>query len=106
MLGKKILSTFIHKATKIKYVRKDENTFLGVEEILEKQLILDYLTAFRPNLTTTGRVFDYVKNVVVEDRIDSGYYDGKYYWDETDIYHLEKYNMPINQEFIEYVLSK
>ena len=49
---------------------------------------------------------DYVKNVVVEDRIDSGYYDGEYYWDETDIYHLEKYNMPINQEFIEYVLSK
>jgi len=67
---------------------------------------LQFLQAYYPNVASSGTVIDNVTGEEVIDLYDCGYYDGKYYWDETDIYHLEKYNMPINQEFIEYVLSK
>lgn len=77
-----------------------------MEIIPEKNVLLDYLTAFYPNFSTTGRVYDNVKRITVESIVDNGYYDGEYYWDETDIYHLKKYNMPINPEFIKYVLTK
>lgn len=105
-LEKKILNASPHNQKTIKYIRKDENTFCGVEVIAEKRLVMEYLTGFYPNLSTTGRVYDNVKKVVVESKIDNGYFDGEYYWDETDIFHLDKYNMPLNPDFIEYVLSK
>ena len=37
---------------------------------------------------------------------DMGYEYNGYFWTETDIYHFEKYNMPLNEDFIKYVLSK
>ena len=79
---------------------------MGAEVIAEKSLVLKYLTAFYPNLSTTGRVYDNVKRMVVESKVDNGYYDGEYYWDETDIYHFKEYNMPLDQEFVDYVMSK
>lgn len=32
--------------------------------------------------------------------------DGKYTWYESDIYHFEKYNLKLNDDFIEYVLNR
>lgn len=89
-----------------KYIRKNEDVFKG-EKIKEKDIVLSYLTSFnKPTFATTGRVKDNVENVVVESKCDNGYDDGIYYWDETDIYHFKKYNMPLKQEFIDYVLNK
>ena len=105
-MKKKILNASLQNRKSIKYIRKYEDVFLGAEVIAEKSLVLKYLTAFYPNLSTTGRVYDNVKRMVVESKVDNGYYDGEYYWDETDIYHFKEYNMPLDQEFVDYVMSK
>ena len=39
------------------------------------------------------------------DKCDNSFFDGKYEWSETDIYHFEKYNMPLNDSFVKFVLS-
>ncbi len=105
-MQKKILKSSIHEQTKIKYIRKKEDVFNGIEENADKNIILDFLTSFFPNFATTACVYDNVTKTDVKERIDNGYFDGEYYWDETDIYHFEKYNMPLSDDFIKYVLSK
>lgn len=105
-MKRKILQYSPQSQKKPKYVRKDENIFIGGEPIKEKETVLRFLQAYYPNLATSGKVIDNITGKEVCNLLDCGYYDGEYYWDETDIYHLEKYNMPINPEFIEYVLSK
>ena len=38
----------------------------------------------------------------------SGYSDeeGGWYWDDRMVYHFEKYNMRLSEDFLDYVLSK
>lgn len=71
-----------------------------------KNIILEYFASIKPEFFTTVRVKDMVTDTIVEKFCNSRYSNDKYCWDETDIYHFEKYNMPLKQEFIEYVLSK
>ena len=48
---------------------------------------------------------DKIKNNVVNDS-DNAFYDGEYTWYTPEIYYFEKYNLKLNDDFIEYVLSK
>lgn len=48
-----------------------------------------------------ARVKDRIKNEERKELCDLGYYDGEFFWDETDIYHFRKYNMPLAEEFLE-----
>ena len=34
------------------------------------------------------------------------YESGDYYWNSSDIYHFEKYDLKLNSDFIKYVLEK
>ncbi|MCR5484548.1 MAG: hypothetical protein K6F09_03025 [Clostridiales bacterium] len=83
----------------------DKAVFCG-DKIKDKNIILNYLYSCPRTWFTTGRVIDHVKNVQIETRVDNVRSDGEYEWSETDIYHFEKYDMPLNDEFINHVLNK
>ena len=82
---------------------KEESLFSG-ERISEKEKVCKYLKSFDPKWITTGRVEDRIKKERI-DICDHSYSDGIYEWSETDIYHFEKYNMPLKDEFIKHVLA-
>ena len=88
----------------LKNIHKDINVYKG--EINEnKTLILEYLTSFNPTWFTTARIIDKVSAEIIE-KINNSYDDGVFMWDQEDIHHLEKYDMPLSEEFVSYVLNK
>lgn len=99
-------SSTLPRDEKVKLIRANENLYSGESAILKKEEILKYLNSFLPCCATTGRVYDNIMEKELEWKCDAGYCDGIYYWEETDIYHFEKYNMPLKQEFIEHCLNK
>lgn len=34
------------------------------------------------------------------------YESGEFYWDSSDIYHFEKYDVKLNDDFVQYVLNR
>ena len=90
---------------KIKHIYDNENLYNG-NEIEDKKKIVEYLKSFQPTWHTTQCVVDVIKNINVVELVDKGYTDGVFEWFETDIYHFENYDMPLNKEFINYVLDK
>lgn len=70
-----------------------------------KQKILDYLKRFPESAFTSEPVKDKYTNKVVYDA-NNARSDGEYTWYENEIYHFEKYNLKLNDDFIEYVLKR
>ncbi len=102
---KKTLNDSIQKEDNIKYIYQDNNIKIG-DKVPYKNILLKYLRSFKPNFAFGANIHDYVTNTDVKDRYNAGYEYNGYFWTETDIYHFEKYNMPLKQEFINYVLNK
>lgn len=73
--------------------------------ITDKDKILNYMKSFQPILFTSAPVTDVFTNVEVK-VADNGYTDNEYTWYESEIYYFEKYNLKLNDDFIEYVLNK
>jgi len=71
-----------------------------------KEIIVKYFASIKPHLFTTVRVKDMVTGTDVKEFCNSRYFDGNFSWDEADVYHFVKYNMPLSENFIEYVISK
>ena len=71
----------------------------------EKKVILAYMRSIPHNMFTSEPVRDKLSDEVVFE-VNNGRNDGKYTWYESDIYHFEKYNIKISDDFINYVLSK
>lgn len=71
-----------------------------------KKKILSYLknSSFESSCTTE-KVFDYVEKKITDIPMVS-YCDNKFYWDDREIYYFEKYNLKLNDDFIEYVLKR
>lgn len=93
----------------IKDVRKLSNAqFLLVTSkhpIPEKEKILAYMKQFPCSAFTSEPVFDrYTGDKVVE--ADNQRTDGEYIWYESWIYYFDKYNLKLNDDFIEYVLNR
>ena len=75
-------------------------------ESVHKHTIISYLkNSKRASSCTTERVYDYFEDHFVEIPIVA-YHDDKYYWDDRDIYYFEKYNMKLNDDFINHVLEQ
>lgn len=89
----------------IKHIYANENLYKG-NKIKDKEKIIKYLKSFQPTWYTTQCVVDAFKEVEVEKMSDNGYTDGVFEWFETDIYHFENYDMPLNEEFINYIFKK
>ena len=86
-------------------IKANDNCYKG-NEVIHKEKVLKFFASNKPKLFTTMRVMDKVTNTEVEYLCNSRYYDDIYFWSEADIYHFKKYNMPLKQSFIEYVISK
>ncbi len=101
-MKQKILKPLPHSKDDVKFIRRNENIYSGAE-VEGKEKIMKYLTSFYPKVATMARVMDHVKNEEVKEACDLGYYDGVFFWDETDIYHFREYNMPLTEEFLEFI---
>ncbi|MBR2934817.1 MAG: hypothetical protein IKB79_04485 [Oscillospiraceae bacterium] len=89
----------------IQYIYRDKGVYVG-EAIPQKRKVLHFLKAFRPTSATSGKVFDVVSQQSVDNLYNVCYEYCGFFWSETDIYHFEKYNMPLNQSFLNFVLTK
>ena len=70
----------------------------------EKNILVDYLK-------NRGELFEaggYVKDIVSDSFVkieDGGYRDGEYEWSTQDIYHIEKYDAAVRDDFLSHVLN-
>ena len=90
------------------YVTKDDiNKDFAVLDYdkTEKENILYYFNQYEPCKFTSEPLFDVYTGEKIK-AADNGYSDGKYTWYDSDIYHFEKYNMKLNEDFIDYVRKK
>lgn len=74
-------------------------------EIPDKQKIIKYLKSFEKSSYTTQPVIDVLTGEKL-DFVNDMRSDGVYSWSDSEIYHFEKYNIKLDDNFIEYVLSK
>ena len=74
-------------------------------EIPNKAAILQYLKSFEPEGYTTAYLRDKITGEIISEGF-AGYTDGEYQWYDYWIYHFEKYNLKLNDDFIAHVLSK
>lgn len=85
-----------------------EDFFDHCEKIDEKtkEIVLEYLHGYtEPSAIIPGRFYD----AVTGEECAQGYYsnnDGMYYWFSSDIYHFEKYDFKLSDEFVEHVLQR
>lgn len=85
-------------------IEYDRNTWEREYENGLKNKIVAYLKSFAPTLFTSQPTFDAFTNAIVNDA-DNGYTDGVFTWYAADIYHLEKYNLALTDEFIDYIAA-
>lgn len=86
-----------------------DNSYSSIKELIgkyipEKDKILKYLKSFSPDCAAGMCLVDEITGEEVGIGVE-GYEDGVYYWDTREIYHFEKYNMELQNDFLEYVLS-
>lgn len=71
----------------------------------KKEDILEYLKNGEDDGVRCSGIFDYVSGEPTFETIHL-FTDGKYCWDSEEIYHFERYNLSLNDDFIEYALSR
>lgn len=70
-----------------------------------KDSVISYMKSGHKKWFTTACVQDIVTEQET-DIPDTGFTDGEYLWYAAEIYHFEKYNLKLNDDFIAHVLSK
>ena len=80
-------------------------THVSKEEHPQKQKILAYMKAGKDDGIRCSHVHDYIEdeNVMLTVRL---YTDGEYSWTSEEIYHFEKYNLELNEDFVKKVFEK
>ncbi|MDO4495522.1 MAG: hypothetical protein Q4B62_07015 [Clostridiaceae bacterium] len=71
----------------------------------QKDNILQYLKSFNYSWITSQCVTDRKDNQTVN-TAEKLYNDGKFEWSESDIYHFEKYNLTLCEEFINHIFNR
>ncbi len=81
-------------------------TNLTLKPIIQKELILKYLKNKNLEVAyTTEKVIDYIMQEQTNVSVIA-YCDDFFYWDSRDIYHFEKYDLKLSDDFINHVLAK
>lgn len=97
----------------MKYVTKDEISEMKTNEIKScfsaesdshKDRILSYMKNAPIVAATTVLVTDYITKEQLR-KANNAHSDGTYQWYEDEIYHFEKYNLKLNDDFVQHVLS-
>ncbi len=70
-----------------------------------KEKIVAYLKSFKPDCAAGMSLTDEISGEIIKAGVN-GYEDGLYYWDTRYIYHFEKYNLKLNDDFVCYVLER
>ncbi len=83
---------------------KQEKEFSN-EPISQKNEVLNYLKSFDIAWFTSVRVLDEKTNSYIK-KADHLYNDKKYEWSESEIYHFEKYNLILNEDFVNHIKNK
>ena len=73
--------------------------------IPRKEEILAYMKRFPFSAYTSQPVYDFFTGEETAPA-DNQRTDGVYIWYESWIYHFEKYNLKLNDDFVQYVLSQ
>lgn len=73
--------------------------------IHEKKQVLHFLKKFEAEVVQARAMMDYIANDSLPRSVEC-YTDGEYVWTSEDIYHFEKYNIKLNDDFIQYVLNR
>ena len=73
-----------------------------------KEAILHYLKSAQLYAYGTGILTDAFSKEPVSkvERYNNSYSDGEYEWYDSEIYHFEKYNLKLNNDFIQHVLNR
>lgn len=93
----KTITKFNHNMT----VEEFEKDLIG-SPVENKEKILAYLKKFKDCAFTSQPVYDIYTGEKIEEA-DNAVTDGVYTWYHKDIYHFEKYNLKLNDEFLEYL---
>lgn len=94
------ISSGIRQLSKTEFLKRCTD-----DAIDSKDKVLAYMKSFEPEYCSTAYVDDIVTGA--ETGIDElGFFDGEYTWYSHWIYHFEKYNLKLNDDFIAHVLSK
>lgn len=72
----------------------------------DKSVILRFLKSFKPIAVMAHSTKDYIKNISNNDESVSLFNSDEWFWTNEIIYHFEKYNLKLNDNFIEYVLKR
>lgn len=65
-----------------------------------KRTVLSYLRSFEAVAWSGPYVRDWRTGETVKLPEMAAYTDGRWYWDSSDIYHFEKYDVRLNPEFL------
>ncbi len=71
----------------------------------EKQVVLNYLKQHEPEVVQAHAMKDYVNGHNLIESVEC-FTDGEYFWTNEETYLFEKYDLKLNDDFIEYVLNR
>lgn len=70
-----------------------------------KNDIINYLKNGKDDGVRCSSVYDYIGDFSTGNTVHC-YTDGVYQWDDTEIYHFEKYNLKLEKAFVDSVIVK
>lgn len=70
----------------------------------DKQTVLNFLKQQEPDAVAAGYTDDEIEGKSTNIPL-CAYEYGEYYWDSRDILYFEKYDMPLQSDFVKMVLS-
>lgn len=77
---------------------------ISTNAIKGKDKILKYLKSFEPFCAAGMSLRDEITREMINSGVN-GYEDGEFVWDTREIYHFEKYNLQLEDDFIQYVMD-
>lgn len=73
----------------------------------EKKTVLNYLKERGEEYAAlTCSAMDYISDKPINGASLKSFTDGEYLWSNEEIYHFEKYDLKLNDDFVKYVLEQ
>lgn len=92
----------MRRAATTRYYRGEQ---MRVSTCDRKDAVIDFMERFDPSAVAAGYVVDAKTGETVTGLTECAYTSGDWQWNARDTYHLRKYDLELNPEFIEYALS-
>lgn len=83
----------------------DLNTMINYP-IENKSDILNFLKSFAPVAVMAHGIADYIKNIQNNNESLKLFNSDDWFWTNEIIYHFEKYDLKLKNDFVEYVVNK